>query len=66
MTVAENADVYHTTQTTVQAVLMSNSETGLAATLARKKRDNLTLPAKTTGEVGARIIALACRTPPEG
>ena len=66
MTVAEIADVYHTTPTTVQTVRTSYCEKGLAATLARKKRETPPVPAKVTGDIEARIIALACGTPPEG
>lgn len=32
----------------------------------RKKRETPPVPAKCTGEVEAKIIALACSTPPEG
>jgi hypothetical protein len=34
--------------------------------LRRKKRETPPVPAKITGEVAARIIALACGTPPKG
>jgi hypothetical protein len=34
--------------------------------LTRKKRETPPVPAKITGEVEARIIALACSEPPEG
>ena len=34
--------------------------------LTRKKREIPPVPAKVTGEVEARIIALACSEPPEG
>ena len=66
MTVAEIAEVYHTTPTTVQTVRTSYCEKGLAATLARKKRETPPVPAKVKGDVEARIIALACGSPPEG
>ena len=66
MTVAEIAEVYHTTPTTVQTVRTSYCEKGLAATLSRKKRETPPVPAKVTGDVEARIIALACGSPPEG
>ena len=66
MTVAEIADVYHTTPTTVQTVRTSYCEKGLAATLVRKKRETPPVPAKVIGDIEARIIALACGTPPEG
>lgn len=66
MTVAEIADIYHTTPTTVHTVRNSYCEKGLAATLAGKKRETPPVAAKVTGDVEARIIALACGTPPEG
>lgn len=66
MTVAELAENYHTTPTTVQNVRISYCEKGLAATLNRKKRETPPVPAKVTGEVEAHIIALACGAPPEG
>jgi len=34
--------------------------------LTRKKRETPPVPAKVTGEVEARIIALACSEPPQG
>jgi len=36
------------------------------AFLTRKKREKPPVPAKITGEVEARIIALACSEPPQG
>lgn len=66
MTVAEIAEVYHTTPTTVQSVRTSYCEKGLAATLVRKKRETPPVPAKVTGDIEARINALACGVPPEG
>lgn len=36
------------------------------ATITRKKRETPPVPAIVTGEVEARLIALACSTPPEG
>lgn len=66
MTVAEIAEAYHTTPTTVQTVRTSYCENGLEATINRKKRETPPVPAKVTGEVEAHIIALACSDPPEG
>ena len=66
MTVAEIADAYHTSQTTVQTVRASYVNNGLEATVYRKKRETPPVPAKVTGEVEAHIIALACSDPPEG
>lgn len=66
MTVAEIAEVYHTTATTVQNVRTSYSNNGLEETINRKKREKPPVPAKVTGDVEAHIIALACGAPPEG
>ena len=66
MTVAEIADVYHTTPTTVQNVRTSYCEKGLDATISRKKRETPPVPAKITGDIEARVIALACGNLPEG
>ena len=66
MTVAEIAEVYHTTPTTVQTVRTSFCEKGLEETLSRKKRETPPVPAKITGDVEARVIALACSNPPAG
>jgi len=38
----------------------------IEAFLKRKKRETPPVPAKVTGEIEARIIALACSRPPEG
>jgi len=38
----------------------------VAAVIERKKRTTPPVPAKVTGEVEARLIALACSTPPQG
>lgn len=66
MTVAEIAENYHTTPTTVQNVRISYVNNGLEATVSRKKRETPPVPAKVTGDVEAHIIALACSDPPEG
>ena len=66
MTVAQIAEAYHTTPTTVQNVRTSYANEGLEATIYRKKRKTPPVPAKVTGEVEAHIIALACSEPPEG
>lgn len=66
MTVAEIAEIYHTTPTTVQNVRTSYANNGLDATISRKKRETPPVPPKVTGDVEAHIIALACGDPPEG
>lgn len=66
MTVAEIADIFSTTPTTVQNVRTSYANYGLEATINRKKRETPPVPPKVTGDVEAHIIALACGEPPEG
>ena len=66
MTVAQIANVYHTTATTVQNVRTSYANRGLDATINRKKRETPPIPPKVTGETEAHIVALACSEPPEG
>lgn len=66
MTVAEIADAYHTTATTVQNVRTSYVNNGLEATINRKKRSTPPVPAKVTGDIEAHIVALACSKPPKG
>ena len=66
MTVAEIAEAYHTSPTTVQNVRTSYATKGLEATVYRKKRATPPVPPKVTGDVEAHIIALACGEPPEG
>ena len=66
MTVAEIAETYHTTPTTVQNVRTSYANSGLDATISRKKRETPPVPPKITGDIEAHIIALACGDPPEG
>lgn len=66
MTVAEIANVYHVSPTTVQNIRASYTSRGMEATLTRKKRETPPVPAKVTGDVEARIIALTKNDPPEG
>lgn len=66
MTVAEIAATFNTTPTTVHNVRTSYVNRGLEATINRKKRETPPVPAKVTGDIEARIIALACGEPPEG
>ena len=51
---------------TVYQTLKDFCEKGLIETLSFKKRDNPTNPPIVTGEKEARLIALACGTPPKG
>jgi hypothetical protein len=66
MTVAEIAEVFLTTPTTVQTVRTEYAQKGLDATLKRKKRETPPVPAKVTGDVEAHVVALCCSEPPEG
>ena len=66
MTVQEAALAFNTAATTVQKVRACYGEKGLEATLNRKKRKTPPVAAKVTGDVEARIIALACTDPPKG
>jgi hypothetical protein len=60
------AKLLGTTKTTVQNVKTSFCKRGLDSTLMRKKRETPPVPAKITGDVAARIIALRCGDPPAG
>jgi transposase len=55
-----------TTTATIYTVSKQFAEEGLLATLSRKTRDKPPRQPIATGEVEARIIALACGEPPEG
>lgn len=53
---------------TLRLVAKRFAETGgdIRATTSRKKRDLPPVPSPVTGEVEARLIALACSQPPAG
>ena len=53
---------------TLRLVAKRFAETGgdVWATIERKKREHPPVPSPVTGEVEARLIALACPAPPEG
>ena len=55
-------------ETTVRQVAKRFDQTGgdVQATIARKRRQTPPVPSVITGEVEARLIALACSTPPAG
>ena len=63
--VAERAGVH---VSTVQGISKAYAERGgdVEATIRRKKRLTAPVEPKVTGEVEARLIALACSAPPEG
>ena len=62
------ADRVGLSEETVRQVAKQFVETGgdVTATITRKKRESPPVESKLTGEVEARVIALACTTPPEG
>ena len=53
---------------TIRKVSKAYADRGgdVAATITRKKRETPPVEPKVTGEVEARLIALACSAPPEG
>ena len=55
-------------ETTVRSVAKRFAETDgdVEATITRKRRATPPVPSVITGEVEARLIALACSTPPAG
>ena len=53
-------------ETTVRGIMKRYLEEGLEATLTRKKRETPPIKPIVTGDVEARIIALACSEPPKG
>jgi len=55
-------------ENTVRLITKRFVETGgdVEATISRKQRETPPVPAIVTGEVEARLIALACSAPPEG
>lgn len=63
---AEIAAQLSTATSTIYIVSRQFVEEGLQATLSRKVRKNPPRQPIATGEVEARIIALACSEPPEG
>jgi transposase len=50
----------------VYTVSKQYAENGLDRVLTRKERETPPVPAKVTGEVEAKIIAMACSRPPAG
>ena len=60
------AEQLFTTTTTIYNVSKQYVEDGLDATLRRKKRETPPTQPITTGDIEARIIALACSEPPKG
>jgi len=66
LTVRQVAEKCDSTTTTVQTVRRCYATQGLEAALERKKRETPPVEAKITGEVEAKLVALACTAPPDG
>ena len=66
MTMLEMAKAFHCSVTTVQKVRKSYADNGLNATVTRKRRYAPPRRPKVSGELEARIIALAHKEPPTG
>jgi hypothetical protein len=69
--VADRAVIAHQTgvsENTVRAIAKRFVQTGgdVEATIGRKRRATPPVPPVVTGEVEARLVALACSTPPPG
>jgi hypothetical protein len=66
MTVAQTAERFSTTPTTVQTVRTEYAQTGMNGALYRKKRRTPPVPPKVDGNLEAHIIAVCCSKPPDG
>lgn len=66
MTVAQTAERFNTTPTTVQTVRTEYALSGISGALYRKKRETPPVPAKVDGNLEAHIIAVCCSKPPDG
>ena len=64
--VKEISEAFDTTSTTVYNVLSMYKKEGVEPLLKRKKRLTPPVEAKITGDIEAKIIALACSEAPEG
>lgn len=64
--VKEISESFDTTSTTVYNILRIYKKEGISPLLKRKKRLTPPVEAKITGDVEAKIIALACSEAPEG
>jgi transposase len=66
LTDAEIAERCHCDEKLVYTVSKQYAQDGLDRVLTRKKRETPPVPAKVTGEIEAKIIAMACSRPPAG
>jgi len=62
----EIAERFKTSTVTVYNISRQFVEEGLQATLYHKKRETPPIQPLATGDIEARIIALACSEPPKG
>jgi transposase len=60
------AEAVEVSVATVERLRQRFVEQGLEAALGRKKQDRPSRPCKLDGRAEARLIAVACSTPPEG
>jgi transposase len=60
------ADALKTSTSTIYQTSKRYVESGVEGALARKKRITPPVPSKVDGDIEAKVIALACSTPPEG
>jgi len=67
MRIKRTADAYNVSRQTVYNIIEDyHNSRDISDFLSRKQRETPPVPAKVNGEVEARIIALACKEPPEG
>lgn len=66
LTVAETAERFKTTPTTVQTVRTAFSEFGIDGSLYRKKRETPPIKPKVDGNFEAHLISICCSEPPKG
>ena len=67
MRITRTAEAYGVSRQTVYNVIEDyHNSKGIQEFLTRKPRETPPIPAKVTGEVESRIIALACSEPPNG
>lgn len=66
LTVAETAERFNTTPTTVQIVRTTFAEIGLDGALYRKKCETPPIQPKVDGNFEAHMISICCSEPPKG
>jgi hypothetical protein len=66
MTVSQICETFHIAPQTVQNIKQAYCLDGIDAVLKRKKRKTPPVAAKVTGDIEAKITAIACSEPPDG